>query len=145
MWWLPIVNSLFLIAALLIDVRWRRIPHWLTLSGSAVALIGRGLISAESFLLGILGLLIAFTLFFIIYQLARRHYKQNALGFGDVMLAAMIGAMLEPILALWAVAIGLLLAGLYAGWRLWRGQAQRQTLIPFGPFLVLPALVALWI
>jgi prepilin signal peptidase PulO-like enzyme (type II secretory pathway) len=145
MWWLASVNSLFLIAAMLIDVRWRRIPHGLTISGCVVALVGSAMISAETLIAGILGLLTGFTLFFVIYLLARRHYNQNGLGFGDVMLAAMIGAMLGPLLALWVLAVGLLLAGLVAGWRLWRGQVQRQTSIAFGPFLVLPALVALWL
>jgi prepilin signal peptidase PulO-like enzyme (type II secretory pathway) len=145
MWWLPIVNSLFLIAALLTDLRWRRIPHWVTIPGIVVALAGNGMVSAEALISSVLGLLLAFTLFLIIHLLARSYYNKNGMGFGDVMLAAMIGAMLGPLQVLWAVAIGFLLAGLYAAWRLWRGRAQRQTLIPFGPFLVLPALVALWV
>jgi prepilin signal peptidase PulO-like enzyme (type II secretory pathway) len=145
MWWFYIANSTLLITAALIDLRWRRIPHWLTISGCVLALAGRGMISAEALISGVLGLLLAFTFFLVIYLLARSYYNKNGMGFGDVMLAAMIGALFGPIMGLWVLAIGLLLAGFYALNCVWRGQAQRHTLIPFGPFLVFPALVGLWI
>lgn len=123
----------------------RRIPHVLTIGGIVVALAGRGLISAESLILGCLGVIVAATLFAAIYLLARRHYGPRAFGFGDVMLAALIGAILGPVGALWALAVGMLLAGGYAVWLHYRHPDHSNMMLPFGPFFALPALVALWL
>jgi prepilin signal peptidase PulO-like enzyme (type II secretory pathway) len=110
-----------------------------------LALVGRGSVSAELIISGCIGAMLAFALFAMIYLFGRYYFGTRALGFGDVMLATMIGAVLGPIAALWALAMGLLLAGCYALWLLWHRHAQRLTTIPFAPFLAFPALVALWL
>ena len=69
------------------DLRTRRIPNWLTLSGVAVGL------AINTFLFGMgglrdsaLGLLLAFTSYFVLYAL-------KAMGAGDVKLMAGVGAI----------------------------------------------------
>ncbi|MCO5187730.1 MAG: A24 family peptidase [Anaerolineae bacterium] len=128
-----------------IDVRRRRIPHLLTIGGTVVALVGRGMISAEAVLLGCLGVIVSAVLFGAIYLFARRRYGARALGFGDVMLTTLIGALLGPIGALWVLAAGMLLAGGYALWLRQRHPDRSNLTMPLAPFLALPALVALWL
>ncbi|MCO5199742.1 MAG: A24 family peptidase [Anaerolineae bacterium] len=145
MWWFPLSFSIILILIISIDVRRRRIPHLLTIGGTVVALVGRGMISAEAVLLGCLGVIVSAVLFGAIYLFARRRYGARALGFGDVMLTTLIGALLGPIGALWVLAAGMLLAGGYALWLRQRHPDRSNLTMPLAPFLALPALVALWL
>ncbi|MCO5206548.1 MAG: A24 family peptidase [Anaerolineae bacterium] len=144
-WWFPLPVSIVLILIISIDVRRRRIPHVLTIGGTVVALVGRGMISAEAVLLGCLGVIVSAVLFGAIYLFARRRYGARALGFGDVMLTTLIGALLGPIGALWVLAAGMLLAGGYALWLRQRHPDRSNLTMPLAPFLALPALVALWL
>lgn len=132
---------LLLIAAW--DARRRRIPHALTLGGSALALAWRGIDSAEAVFDGALGLLAGLALFGAIYAISQRAYGPDALGFGDVMLAGLIGAGVGLPDLLWALALGLLLTGAAAGILLASGQSRRSSL-PFGPWLVAGALLVVW-
>lgn len=82
-------------------------------------------------------------LFLLFYALGFVLYRQEALGFGDVLLAGLAGllvgwpaatsALLFTVVS--AAAISLLILGL--------GLATRKTFIPFGTFLVIGAIVTL--
>ena len=89
------------------------------------------------------GVIVCGGLFLLLYGLGFLLYHQEALGFGDVKLAVLLGVAvgwpaIMTALVLGAVAgtaVSLLLLGL--------GAATRRTFIPFGIFLVAGALLAL--
>jgi leader peptidase (prepilin peptidase) / N-methyltransferase len=91
----------------------------------------------------LLGVIVCGGLFLLLYGLGFLLYHQEALGFGDVKLAALLGVAvgwpaITTALVLGAVAgaaVSLLLLGL--------GAATRRTFIPFGIFLAAGAMVAL--
>lgn len=90
-----------------------------------------------------IGALLLGGLFLLFYVLGFLIYRQEALGFGDVLLAALVGALVGWPAATTALlltvvssaAISLLLLGL--------GLASRKSFIPFGIFLVIGAAVSL--
>ncbi len=110
----------------------------------AVALIAVALLFDHKSLAAMLfGVVLCGGLFLLLYGLGFLLYRQEALGFGDVKLAALIGllvgwpgAMTALVLAgLLGAAVSVLLLGL--------GVATRRTFIPFGIFLAVGAVLAL--
>lgn len=89
------------------------------------------------------GVIICGGLFLLLYGLGFLLYQQEALGFGDVKLAVLIGMLVGwpaigtaiGLAALFGAAISVLLLG--------AGTASRRTFIPFGIFMALGAVLAL--
>ena len=89
------------------------------------------------------GVIICGGLFLLLYGLGFLLYRQEALGFGDVKLAVLIGVLVGwpaigtaiGLAALFGAAISVLLLGV--------GSATRRTFIPFGVFMALGAVLAL--
>jgi prepilin peptidase CpaA len=77
-----------LLAAAVYDVRYRKIPNWLTVGGVIVAVVMNTLIGPPLAGLGftLRGLAVAFTIYMVLYVL-------RAMGAGDVKLMAAVGAM----------------------------------------------------
>ena len=78
-----------MLGAAVYDVRYRRIPNWLTLAGVLVGLalnwfLGQG--RSGLFASSLLGLAIAFVVYFVLYAL-------RAMSAGDVKLMAAVGAI----------------------------------------------------
>jgi prepilin peptidase CpaA len=87
---LQVLLALIVIPAAIFDLRWRRVPNWLTLSG---LLLGIGL---NTFLFGSAGLwssLQGLGLAFLIYCPL---YLLRGMGAGDVKLMAAVGAVAGP-------------------------------------------------
>lgn len=87
---------LLLLIAAIYDIKYRRIPNWLTLSGVVLALVVNSVIGPP--LAGLVFTLEGFALAFGMYMLL---YVLRAMGAGDVKLMAAVGAM--------------------AGWQRWLG------------------------
>src|SRR5689334_20619064 len=91
---IELVLLTLVIAAAVYDVRYRRIPNWLTASGVLVGLsLNTWLRQAAGPLpwwpglkFGLTGMLIAFGVYFVLYV-------AHAMGAGDVKLMAAVGAM----------------------------------------------------
>src|ERR1051326_9399639 len=85
-----LVGFLVVIAAV-IDIRSRRIPNWLTLSGIILGFALNTLLAYPWPLEGLknagLGMLFAFAVYFVLYLI-------HAMGAGDVKLIAAVGAIL---------------------------------------------------
>ncbi len=136
------------VALAVVDLRTRLLPRVLVLPATGVLL----LVPAVAALLGgpddvgallraVLGMVVARSVYWLLWLV-----RSAGLGFGDVRLAAMVGAGLGPLG--WAeVAVGL-----YAGFLVFgvpgallalarRDRALLRTAYPFGPFLLVGALL----
>ena len=111
---------------------------------TAVALVGVALALDHKALAGMLvGAAISGLLFLLFYGLGFLLYRQEAMGFGDVKLAALVGMVVGwpgviaamVLCALIGAAISLALLGL--------GRVNTRTYIPFGTFLSLGGALAL--
>lgn len=130
--------GLWLILLSGMDIRYRRLPNWLTLPGAVVILTvttlgGRG----AAALLGALGL---FAVYAAVHLAAPR-----AMGAGDVKLAVGLGALTGAFgLDVWIVAaVGAsVLTAVVAVWQLARGGAAA---VPHGPSMCAAAALAVTI
>ena len=86
-----ILIGLIVVIAAVIDIRSRRIPNWLTLSGIIVGFALNPVLAYPFPLEGLknaaLGMLFAFAVYFVLYLI-------RAMGAGDVKLMAAVGAIL---------------------------------------------------
>ncbi len=132
---LPVV--LFLAVAAVLDIRSRRIPNWLSLPGLAWAAAASLLPATWRPTEAVLGVVVCGGLMLLLALLSR-----GAIGGGDYKLAATIGAALGAAGGLGVLAVAHLSAALVVlPLALWRRTRTRA--IPLGPFLALPAILAL--
>ena len=138
--------SLVFIAIFFIDLEFTIIPDIFTLPG---VIIGFSL----SFFPGgfvnwnqsLIGLLVGGASFFLVGMLGEFLFKKEALGFGDVKFAAMLGAFLG-----WQNLILVLVLASFLGSVVgiamiyFSGKKGKSSYIPFGPFLVVGALIAVY-
>jgi prepilin peptidase CpaA len=82
------VLLVMLLAAAVFDVRYRRIPNWLTVSGVVLGLAMNAVIGAPEagILFSLAGLAVGFAIYAALYAL-------HAMGAGDVKLMAAVGAL----------------------------------------------------
>lgn len=140
--WLLITPFGLLLAA--VDIRVRRLPDVLTLPLAAVtpALLGlaSNLQGADgSWVRALLGEFALAGAFFVLFLVHPRGF-----GFGDVKLALTPGVALgwygwQPVLA--GAFLGFLLFAAYGAVLILAGRAGRKTALPFGPFLLLGAVL----
>ncbi len=90
------------------------------------------------------GMLLGYALFYLIAKLGRLVFKKEAMGEGDVYLAALLGASLGWEGLLLAVFTAYLLAGAVLLAPLILGRVKFGQEVPFGPALVVGAFVALF-
>ena len=103
-----IVLSSLLIMAIYTDLRWSRIPNWLTFSAMGIGLVVQGWSGGlQGALSSLAGLTVGMGLFLI-------PYACKAIGAGDVKLMAAIGSMLEPAGVLSVAVLSVLAGGVYA-------------------------------
>ncbi len=154
-----VVYALFgasLIATFFIDLEHFIIPDQLNIFGIAIGLVRNGIgiaTGADSQFVNVLGLNIPQSIvgilacggaFFAITVISYYVFKKDAMGGGDVKLAAAIGAnlLLGPAMLsfLLAVVIGAVVGvGLIAA-----KKKSRKDYIPFGPFMVIGAMVVMF-
>ena len=127
-----------LVLLAVVDLEQRRLPNVVVLPalGAAVALSASPVVVVVS-----AGL--AFLVFLALRALGRRLYGPDALGMGDVKLAALVAAVVGWPLAAYALAAGVLLAGGFAALLLLTGRAGRGALLPYGTFLAAGGIAAI--
>lgn len=103
-----IVLMPLLITAIYTDLRWSRIPNWLTFSAMGIGII------AHTWIGGSRGALYSLAGLGVGMGLLLLPYVCRAIGAGDVKLMAAVGAMVGPYGALSAAALSVLAGGIYA-------------------------------
>ncbi len=148
---------LYLAVVFIIDVEHRAILHEVSLVGVLIAIpFGLWLNGWQKTLLGLLvglGVMLALYYFGILFNkwMSKRRGQEIdevALGFGDVILSAVLGIMLGwPrifVCLFTAIVLGGLLSGLYILVMLLRKRYQAFTAIPYAPFLVIAAVILIY-
>jgi leader peptidase (prepilin peptidase) / N-methyltransferase len=138
--------SLIFIPIFFIDLEHRIIPNSLDLPWIPIGLICSIFAGAIVDWLGsAIGIIVGGGLFFLVMKLGEVAFKKEAMGFGDVKLAAMLGAFMG-----WKNILLILVIGSFLGSVvgvtiiLLSKKSGKSTYIPFGPFLVLASLIALY-
>ena len=128
------LTTLFLLAAAVIDARTRRIPNVLTGAAAVVGLALATLAGPEVLGARVLAGLAASGCIGALRGLGQVLFGHPGMGMGDVKLAGAMGLLLGwP--ALWALYLAVLLGGLVAMSGLALGRLQRDTRLPFAPFM----------
>jgi prepilin signal peptidase PulO-like enzyme (type II secretory pathway) len=133
-----IMIALLLVLAI-IDSRSFLLPDTHIIILSLIVLLYLWLISPGVWFEPLLGSLLGSGFLFLIWLATRG----RGLGFGDVKLMLPLGALFgfpAVFILLWLAFIA---GGLVGLWLLWRGRANLKTALPFGPYLVLAALILL--
>jgi prepilin signal peptidase PulO-like enzyme (type II secretory pathway) len=155
--WLSFILLIFLAVVFVIDVEHRLILHPVSLTG---AVLGLGIgIYLHGLTTTLIGGAVGFGSMLVLYYLgdvftrymSKRRGEQIdevALGFGDVNLAGIIGLLLGYPLVIFGLLFAILVGGAFSLLlvlvMLFRRKYQAFTAIPYGPFLILSVLYALY-
>ena len=123
-----------------IDLHTTLIPDSLSISGIVLGLalsVFRGLA-----LISIIGATAGAILISTIIVVGKRVYKQDVMGYGDIKLAAMIGAFVGWAGVLLTVMIGSFLGAVYGLIQIKRGKLTMKSQIPFGPYLAIGGIIS---
>jgi leader peptidase (prepilin peptidase) / N-methyltransferase len=137
--------SAILMLIIVIDLENRLILDIVTLPGTALALLFSFVLPGINFTSAILGAVIGFVFFLLIYWLAKALFGPGAIGQGDIKLAMLMGAMLGVPHILAALILGILLGGLVTAVLLITRRIKRGSYLPYGQYLAVAAiLLLLW-
>lgn len=132
-----------LVALMFIDLDHQLLPDALTFPGTLVAIAYALLVPGARH--AILGMALGAGLLWGVGELWKRVRKIEAMGFGDVKLAAMFGAVLGWQLTFLTIFLAALMGSIWGAVLMWRGAGNSQTALPFGTLLCPAAMVAfLW-
>ncbi|MDA3938815.1 MAG: A24 family peptidase [Spirochaetia bacterium] len=135
-----ILFLVFSIPACIIDIKQKRIPDWTVFSGVTVIIAFRLLILGDLIKIILLELISAPLIFIGI-----RSITKGKLGMGDVKFAALMAIYIG--FPGWFIATGVasLLGLLFAVLGLFSGRLNRNTRIPFAPFLTVGSIGAYFV
>ncbi len=131
--------SLLMIAAFT-DLNYRIIPNVISVPGIVLGLI----MNSADYLNTILAVILGGGIFWFFRQLGIWIKKQEMMGWGDIKLAAMIGAFLGIANSLLALFIGVVLGVLVWTILMLVKIKKRKDYIPFGTFMVLGAIITIF-
>lgn len=144
----PTVAYGFLYSALLVvagtDLSHKIIPNVITFPGIAVGLLSAATILPLGLINGVIGLLVGGGILWILAWASPYLFGKEGMGGGDIKLLAMIGAFLGWKPALMTIMVGSFLGSVVGISLIAARVIKREDYIPFGPFLVCGALVALF-
>jgi leader peptidase (prepilin peptidase)/N-methyltransferase len=135
-----------MILTFFIDLKHRIIPDTLTLPGVALGFAMSFLVSSPSVLNSLIGIAVGGGMFYLAAVLGELLFKKESMGGGDIKLAMMLGAFLGWQNILLILLISSFLGSLIGGLALLFSKDVKQTrTIPFGPFLALGAVIAMFL
>ncbi|MDH5625600.1 MAG: A24 family peptidase, partial [Nitrospira sp.] len=115
-----------------------------TFPGIVVGLISAATILPLGLVNGLIGLLVGGGILWFLAWVSPYLFGKEGMGGGDIKLLAMIGAFLGWKPALMTIMVGSLLGSLVGVTLIATHVIKREAYIPFGPFLVVGAVVALF-
>lgn len=144
----PAVAYGLLYSALLVvagtDLSHKIIPNVVTFPGIVVGLISAATVLPLGLVNGLIGLLVGGGVLWVLAWASPYLFGKEGMGGGDIKLLAMIGAFLGWKPALMAIMVGSFLGSLVGITLIAARVIKREDYIPFGPFLVCGAMVALF-
>jgi len=138
-----VILSSALIIITFIDLNEQIIPDVISLPGIAIGFILSFFVPYISFINSALGVVIGGGIILVISLGGSVIYKKEAMGGGDVKLAAMIGAFLGWRYIIISLFLGFFLGALIGIILIMTKVKKREDVIPFGPFIVLGSLITL--
>ncbi len=135
--------ALVLLVTLVLDWRFHDIYLVVLVAGAVLALLGALLIPGVGFGGPLGGALIGGGLIYLLHLLGQAAYGGDALAFGDVQLAVMLGLMLGYPNVISTLLLGVLLAGLSTLLLLLLRRKQMNDFVPIGASFCLAAIIAL--
>ena len=138
-----IILSSALIIIAFIDLNEQIIPDVISLPGIVMGFILSFLVPYISFINSALGVVVGGGIIFIIGLAGSVIFKKEAMGGGDVKLAAMIGAFLGWRYIVISLFLGFFLGSLAGIFLIMLKIKSREDTVPFGPFIVLGSFITL--
>jgi leader peptidase (prepilin peptidase)/N-methyltransferase len=144
------LSAIILLSALIvisfIDLKHQIIPDLISLPGILLGLVFSFLIPGFHWLNSLIGVLLGGVFFYLMAWVGQALFKRESLGGGDIKLAAMLGAFLgwQKLLVVFFLSsllgalVGLILIFAIKDFR-------EKRIIPFGPFLALASVLALFL
>jgi leader peptidase (prepilin peptidase)/N-methyltransferase len=126
------------------DLTHKMIPNVITLPGMAVGLLGAVTVLPVGVVNSIVGLTLGGGILWLLAWLSPYLFGKEGMGGGDIKLLAMIGAFLGWKPALLTIMIGSLTGSIIGISLIALRIIKRDDYLPFGPFLVLGALLSLF-
>lgn len=145
--WVAVVYGLLYSALLVVagtDLSHKIIPNVVTFPGIIVGLVCATTVLPLGFLGGMLGVLVGGGILWLLAWVSPYLFGKEGMGGGDIKLLAMIGAFLGWKPALMTIMVGSFLGSLVGVTLIAARVIKREDYIPFGPFLVCGALLALF-
>ncbi len=126
------------------DLSHQIIPNVVTFPGIVLGLVSAATVLPLGLLNGLIGLLVGGGILWLLAWASPYLFGKEGMGGGDIKLLAMVGAFLGWKLALMTIMIGSLVGSVVGVSLLAAGVIKREEYIPFGPFLVLGAVSAIF-
>ena len=133
-----------LFALIIIDIETYLLPFSLTIPLAIIGLTGAAFFHMRSLVDSLLGMVVGFSVFFLMLIVGKAIFKKDAIGGGDVVFGVMAGAFLGWKLTLLMVFIASLLGSLISIPLLLLGKEISGRQIPFGPFLAVGMIFSLF-
>jgi len=130
-----IILSSALIIIAFIDLNRQIVPDMISLPGIAIGLILSFFVPYISFINSVLGVVVGGGIIFIIGLAGSVIFKKEAMGGGDVKLAAMIGAFLGWKYTIISLFLGFFLGALVGIFLILSKIKSKEDMVPFGPFI----------
>jgi leader peptidase (prepilin peptidase)/N-methyltransferase len=127
------------------DLSHRIIPDAVTLPGIAVGLLSGAFVLPVGLLNSLAGMLVGGGILLSLAWLSPLLFGKEGMGGGDIKLMAMVGAFLgwKPVLL--AIMIASLIGSIVGGALIAAGRLRRHEYLPFGPFLAVGSMIALFL
>ncbi len=133
-----------LIVIIFVDLEFQIIPNRLTYTGLVVGLASSVFVTPPGILNSLIGLLVGGGSLLLVAYLGEWLFKKEAMGGGDIKMAAMLGAFVgwQKVLLIF---VGGALIGLVVSiiWMIVSKKIRSERIIPFGPFLALASFFVL--
>lgn len=136
---------MIMILTFFIDLKHRIIPDALTFPGVVLGFLLSFAVTSPSVLNSLLGIVVGGGMFYLAALLGELIFKKESMGGGDIKLAMVLGAFLGWQNILLILLLSAFLGSLIGGAALFFSKDVKESrTIPFGPFLAIGAIVAMF-